>query len=91
MLESKRGIHAADGRFATLEEPMLEQEWLGGIECSLSKVTDDKKLSGAVDELKGRDVVQRDLGRFEDWFLVSLMKSEKAKCKMLHLGGENPG
>jgi len=61
-----------------------------GIECTFSKFANVSKLCGAVDTLEGRDAIQRDLGRRERWASENLVKFNKAKCKVLHMGWGNP-
>ena len=49
--------------------------------------TTHTKLCHVVGTLEGRDAIQRDLER---WACVNLMKFNKAKCKVLHMGRGNP-
>ncbi|RMC00266.1 hypothetical protein DUI87_22873 [Hirundo rustica rustica] len=56
-----------------------------GTEHILSKFTGDTKLCGAIDTLERRDALRGNLDRFEGLN----MKSNKAKCTVLHLGQSN--
>jgi len=62
-----------------------------GITCTLSKFTNDTKLTGTVDRAERRDAIQKDLDKFKRWAHVNLMRFNKAKrTKVLHFGQGNP-
>lgn len=44
----------------------------------------------AVDSLEGRDAIHWDIDRREGWPHGSLMRVNKARCKVLHTGQGNP-
>ncbi|KAJ7418269.1 hypothetical protein WISP_59923 [Willisornis vidua] len=92
---SQQGVLAAqraNGILGCIQRSMVSSTFKdkgSGIECTLSKLVDDTKLSGAIDMLEGMDAIQRDLDRLEKWASVSLIKYTKAKCKVSHLGWSN--
>lgn len=60
-----------------------------GNECTLSKFADDTKLCDVVKMPERRDAIPRDLDRLEQWALGGLVRFNRAKCKVLHLGHGN--
>lgn len=57
-----------------------------GLEAILNKFTDNTKLGGADDSIKGGKALQRDLGKLEGWAIIKNTKLNKNECQTLRLG-----
>jgi len=60
------------------------------LECTLSKFADDTKLGGVTDTTESCAAIQRDFHRMESRVQRNLIKFNKGKCRVLHLGRNNP-
>jgi len=60
------------------------------VECTLSKIADDIKLSSAVHSIEEEDAIQKDLDRLKMCVHENLMRFNKAECMVLYLGQSNP-
>ena len=58
--------------------------------CALSKLADNINLRGATDTPDGCATIQKDLNRMEKWTNRNLVKFNKGKYQVLHLGRNNP-
>lgn len=52
-----------------------------GVESTLSKFTDDKKLGELADTLAGCVTIQQDLNRLESWAMRNLLRFSKGRCR----------
>lgn len=59
------------------------------IKCTLSKFAVSTNLGRAVDSLKGRETLQRDLNRLCSRIITRCMKFNKEKCWLLQLERDN--
>jgi len=56
----------------------------------ISKFADNAKLGRVVDTPEGCAAIQWDQNRLESWAERNLMRFNHGKCRVLHLGRNNP-
>ena len=52
-----------------------------GIECTLMKFLDNTKMNGTADILEGRDTIQMDLDRLEEWDCMNHKNFKKTNAR----------
>ena len=60
-----------------------------GIKSTFGKFAVDAKLGEVAYTLEGCPTIQQDLDRLESWVERNLMRFNKSKCSVLHLGRNN--
>ncbi|KAF4790485.1 hypothetical protein TURU_140640 [Turdus rufiventris] len=63
--------------------PVLFNNFINDLDTGLEEIprkfANDRKLGGAVDSLKGREALQKDLDKLESWAITN-QKFNKGKC-----------
>lgn len=67
---------------------IITKWYSAAVQCDFESLH-DTKLSGTVDMLEGKDTIKWDFDRLEELSNGNLMKLNKAKCRILHLGQGN--